>query len=257
MDTAIYRQREIDEGISGQCGRTLADGPINIAEGIRTATDENTPAFSAQGEMPIKVDVVNEDGAGPFDCDVSEDGGQTFRPCEVVTQVPGKNGKDTFITTEYPLVLKVNAPNCRGGPQNNICLVRSRNTAPNGPFVACFAAMNAKTPNAEMPKMPAIRKIRAVTPGFDKVVDPPSPTTPAAPRPAAAARPAPAAGGAGGNRLEKAVKRLLGKRANPVKGAIKAVGRAVRRPGANRNRAAAGAGKNRAARPARPARAAN
>jgi len=84
---------------------------------------------------------VNQDGAGPYTCQVSTDAtGDDFQDMTVTTNVPGIASLSTAKATDFPLVAQMPAgTTCTGGPDGNACLVRCRNSAIAGPFGGCAA----------------------------------------------------------------------------------------------------------------------
>jgi hypothetical protein len=85
---------------------------------------------------------VNQDGAGPYACDVSPSGSATdFVAMQVTQNVPGKiAGLSKAVATNFTLVAQMPAGTaCTGGPQGDACVVRCRNQALAGPFGSCVA----------------------------------------------------------------------------------------------------------------------
>jgi len=102
---------------------------------------------------------MDADGAGPYTCDVSTDGGATFTAATVVTDVPGRRGRSDARATDFPLVLQMAAyvfvvifhptsklttfclstTTCTGGTDGNACIARCFNPARAGPFGGCVA----------------------------------------------------------------------------------------------------------------------
>ncbi|KAG9086379.1 hypothetical protein FRC06_003117 [Ceratobasidium sp. 370] len=90
----------------------------------------------------MTIHQVNRDGAGPYKCEVSADGsGSKFVGMKIITNVVGVNGISRATKmTDHPLVAQLPANiKCTGGPKGNACLVRCKNSAPNGPFGGCTA----------------------------------------------------------------------------------------------------------------------
>jgi hypothetical protein len=51
---------------------------------------------------------VNQDGGGPFECDISTDAsGSNFQPMTIVTQVPGIRGFSAATAEDFPLVARM------------------------------------------------------------------------------------------------------------------------------------------------------
>lgn len=50
---------------------------------------------------------VNQDGGGPYECDISSDGsGNDFQPMVVTTNVPGIRGFSRATAQDFPLVAR-------------------------------------------------------------------------------------------------------------------------------------------------------
>jgi hypothetical protein len=85
---------------------------------------------------------VNQDGAGPYSCDVSASGSAAdFVAMQVTKNVPGTvAGLSLASATDFPLVAQMPAGmTCTGGPSGDACIVRCRNKALAGPFGGCAA----------------------------------------------------------------------------------------------------------------------
>ncbi|QRV82102.1 hypothetical protein RhiJN_10117 [Ceratobasidium sp. AG-Ba] len=93
---------------------------------------------------------VNQDGAGPYTCDVSADGGNTFQKATVTKNVPGAFlGLSTATAEDFPLNVQMPAGmQCAGGPNGDACVVRCRNATPAGPFGSCAVVTNAQSGGA-------------------------------------------------------------------------------------------------------------
>ncbi|KAF9493837.1 hypothetical protein BDN71DRAFT_1394232 [Pleurotus eryngii] len=141
QDSSIIRDREIQRGTTGACGRTLAGGNNNVQTMLATAASAGLPMAAADGSVTMTLHQVNGDGAGPYTCQVSADAsGQNFVAMTVTTQVPGKNSRSRTTATAFPLVAQMPAGMaCTGGPNGDACLVRCRNAARAGPFGGCVA----------------------------------------------------------------------------------------------------------------------
>jgi hypothetical protein len=88
----------------------------------------------------MTIHQVNGDGAGPFTCDVSADGGSTFIAATVTKNVPGKNGNSRARATDFNVQAVVPAgTTCAGGPNSDACIMRCRNPSNAGPFGGCVA----------------------------------------------------------------------------------------------------------------------
>ncbi|KLU88678.1 MAS3 protein [Magnaporthiopsis poae ATCC 64411] len=143
-DATIIRQGEIAAGVVGVCGRTEGTGSIDIKSETQKAIDSGALA-RVKGGTTITMDVhqVNADGAGPFVCDVDQDGSGNFTPITITQDVPGANGLSQAKTAQFQMkaVMPDNL-SCTGGPgglaDGGICIVRCRNAAQAGPFGACI-----------------------------------------------------------------------------------------------------------------------
>ncbi|KDQ26292.1 hypothetical protein PLEOSDRAFT_1043472, partial [Pleurotus ostreatus PC15] len=129
QDSSIIRDREIQRGTTGACGRTLAGGNNNVQTMLATAASAGLPMAAADGSVTMTLHQVNGDGAGPYTCQVSADAsGQNFVAMTVTTQVPGTNSRSRTTATAFPLVAQMPAGMaCTGGPNGDACLVRCRN----------------------------------------------------------------------------------------------------------------------------------
>ncbi|KAG9224380.1 hypothetical protein CCMSSC00406_0007846 [Pleurotus cornucopiae] len=150
QDSSIIRDREIQRGTTGACGRTLAGGNNNVQTMLATAASAGLPMAAADGSVTMTLHQVNGDGAGPYTCQVSADAsGQNFVAMTVTTQVPGTNSRSRTTATAFPLVAQMPAGMaCTGGPNGDACLVRCRNAARAGPFGGCVAVTTANSGNA-------------------------------------------------------------------------------------------------------------
>ncbi|KAF8699916.1 hypothetical protein RHS03_06779, partial [Rhizoctonia solani] len=129
QDTSIIRDREIDSGKVGPCA----------------ASSAGLPSATADGEIQMTLHQVNQDGAGPYTCDMSGDGGATWQSATVTKNVPGAFlGLSTATAEDFPLNVRVPANmQCAGGPNGDACVVRCRNATPAGPFGSCAAFTTA------------------------------------------------------------------------------------------------------------------
>ncbi|KAF7328849.1 GEgh 16 [Mycena venus] len=146
QDTSVIRNKEITSGKTGVCGRTAAGGNNDVAAQLAAASQAGLPTAAADGSVTMTLHQVNQDGAGPFTCDVSGDGGNTFQAATVTQQVPGKFGLSLATATDFPLTAQIPAyvPSFRGmactaGPNGDACIMRCRNQALAGPFGSCVA----------------------------------------------------------------------------------------------------------------------
>ncbi|CAE6440161.1 unnamed protein product [Rhizoctonia solani] len=131
QDTSVIRDREIESGKVGPCGRTTQ----------KAASSAGLPSATSSGEIQMTLHQVNQDGAGPYTCDMSGDGGNTFQAAKVTKNVPGAFlGLSTATAEDFPLNVQMPAGmQCTGGPNGDACVVRCRNATPAGPFGSCAA----------------------------------------------------------------------------------------------------------------------
>ncbi|KAJ1302139.1 hypothetical protein OPQ81_000968 [Rhizoctonia solani] len=141
QDTSIIRDREIQSGKVGPCGRTTQKGALDMAAEMEAASSAGLPSATANGEIQMTLHQVNQDGAGPYTCDMSGDGGNTFQAAKVTKNVPGAFlGLSTATAEDFPLNVQMPAGmQCTGGPNGDACIVRCRNATPAGPFGSCAA----------------------------------------------------------------------------------------------------------------------
>ncbi|KAJ7275214.1 hypothetical protein B0H12DRAFT_245881 [Mycena haematopus] len=140
QDTSVIRNVEIASGKTGVCGRTKAGGNNDVATQLAAASQAGLPTAGADGSVTMTLHQVNQDGAGPYTCDVSTDGGNTFTAATVTQQVPGVLGLSLAKATDFPLTAQMPAGiTCAGGPNGDACIMRCRNPALAGPFGSCVA----------------------------------------------------------------------------------------------------------------------
>jgi len=155
QDTSVIRNNEIASGKTGVCGRTAAGGNNDVASQLAAASQAGLPTAAADGSVTMTLHQVNQDGAGPYTCDVSGDGGNTFEAATVTQQVPGKFGLSKAKATDFALTAQMPAGMaCTAGPNGNACIMRCRNPALAGPFGSCVAVAQggaAATGNATAP----------------------------------------------------------------------------------------------------------
>ncbi|KAJ7021206.1 hypothetical protein C8F04DRAFT_1141664 [Mycena alexandri] len=140
QDTSVIRDNEIASGKTGVCGRTAAGGNNDVATQLAAASQAGLPTAAADGSVTMTLHQVNGDGAGPYTCDVSGDGGNTFQAATVTQQVPGTKGRSKAKATDFALTAQLPAGMaCTAGPNGDACLLRCRNPANAGPFGSCVA----------------------------------------------------------------------------------------------------------------------
>ncbi|KAF8746997.1 hypothetical protein RHS02_00421, partial [Rhizoctonia solani] len=121
--------------------RILTHAPVHTA-----AASNGIPSATASGEIQMTLHQVNQDGAGPYTCDISADGGNTFQAAKVTKNVPGAFlGLSTATAEDFPLNVQMpSGMQCAGGPNGDACVVRCRNATPAGPFGSCAVVTNAQ-----------------------------------------------------------------------------------------------------------------
>ncbi|CAE7064669.1 unnamed protein product [Rhizoctonia solani] len=117
-----------------------------MASEMDAAASAGIPSATASGEIQMTLHQVNQDGAGPYTCDISADGGNTFQAAKVNKNVPGAFlGLSTATAEDFPLNVQMPAGmQCAGGPNGDACVVRCRNATPAGPFGSCAVVTNAQ-----------------------------------------------------------------------------------------------------------------
>ncbi|KAJ6497842.1 hypothetical protein C8R45DRAFT_822332 [Mycena sanguinolenta] len=139
QDTSVIRDNEITSGKTGVCGRTKAGGNNDVVSQLAAASQAGLPTAAADGTVTMTLHQVNQDGAGPYTCDVSGDG-TTFVAAPVTTNVPGVFGLSLATATDFPLTAQMPAGMaCTAGPNGDACIMRCRNPALAGPFGSCVA----------------------------------------------------------------------------------------------------------------------
>ncbi|KAK7913999.1 hypothetical protein PG985_011702 [Apiospora marii] len=169
QDSTIIRDAEIKDNIVNECGRNEIIGNIDIGENTENAIAANAVTEAGPGEkLTVTLHQVNADGAGPYACDLIEQGntGIITQNLTVQNNVPGANGfsQEKFKDFEMTVIMPQKF-DCTGASTGNICTVRCRNNAQAGPFGGCFpvkqANKNAQTNNAKT--IPTKSNIAAVS----------------------------------------------------------------------------------------------
>lgn len=147
QDTSVIRDREIASGRTGPCGRTAIGGNNDVAAEVASASSDGLPSLAEDGTLSMTLHQINQDGGGPYTCEISSDAsGTNFQPMTVVTQVPGIRGFSAATAQDFPLVAQAPAgTTCTGGPNGDACLVRCRNNTPAGPFGSCATVTNPES----------------------------------------------------------------------------------------------------------------
>jgi len=144
QDTSVIRDREIASGRTGVCGKTAIGGNNDVAAGVAAASSAGLPSMAEDGTLTMTIHQINQDGGGPYACDISADAtGADFQPMTVTKNVPGILGFSAATAEDFPLVAQAPAGmTCTGGPNGDACLVRCRNNTPAGPFGSCATVTN-------------------------------------------------------------------------------------------------------------------
>ncbi|CAG8475155.1 1967_t:CDS:2 [Acaulospora colombiana] len=104
QDTSVIRDREIASGRTGPCGRTAIGGNNDVAAEVASAASDGLPSLSEDGTLTMTLHQINQDGGGPYACDISTDAsGTNFQPMTIVTQVPGIRGFSAATAQDFPL----------------------------------------------------------------------------------------------------------------------------------------------------------
>jgi len=138
------------KGDTSACGSQKLDGkkqtPVNQAEELQKAISNGVPTAAADGTISMTLFQVNADGAGPYNCEVSEDAtGKTFKAIETTKQVPGVKSKSSAKNEAFPMAVKLPADTKCSGPSGT-CLVRCKNEN-SQPFGGCFVVAQAAAAN--------------------------------------------------------------------------------------------------------------
>ncbi|KAF8306702.1 hypothetical protein DL93DRAFT_2172026 [Clavulina sp. PMI_390] len=145
QDTSVIRDNAIKTGKTDVCGSTKAGGNNDVATQLAAAETAGLPSMDASGTVNMVLHQVNQDGAGPYTCEISTDGtGANFVKMDVTQNVPGFLSLSTAKATDFNLVATAPAgTTCSGGSTGTACLVRCRNNALAGPFGGCVAVTDA------------------------------------------------------------------------------------------------------------------
>ncbi|KAK6542658.1 hypothetical protein TWF694_006601 [Orbilia ellipsospora] len=159
-------------------------GTLNIPAWVNKYASANTIAqVTPGGYLDTRLHQINGDGAGPYTCIIDRGGsGLSYNPgtLNILNNVPGVGGINKFMLTQFQLLIQMPKDlTCTGtyGSAKNICMVRCHNTAPNGPFGACFPVqvINKSPPPSPPPIVqppPAPVNVN-ITIGIDEEVFPP------------------------------------------------------------------------------------
>ncbi|KAK6522604.1 hypothetical protein TWF281_002042 [Arthrobotrys megalospora] len=136
---------------------------IPIASEVEKMCSKNAlPQVSQGGSLTMKIHQINADGAGKYKCwiDYTGTGNNFDTKLAIKWQVKfvGKKSTNNYGSLKNQQ-LRVKLPagmNCGGsyGGQNNICMVRCENSAPNGPFGGCVPIQLVAPPPEPQPEPP-------------------------------------------------------------------------------------------------------
>ncbi|KAL3417698.1 hypothetical protein PVAG01_10708 [Phlyctema vagabunda] len=136
-DANIINTQEITDNVVNECGRTLLGGNIDIGENTEGQLIAKTVTSVTKGStVQVTIDQINDDGAGPYTCDLdqtSNANGATGQTPLDVTEKDSKAGVTT-LTLTMPADMA-----CIGASTGDVCTVRCFNAAKAGPFGGCFA----------------------------------------------------------------------------------------------------------------------
>lgn len=115
---------------------------VEMTDKVMAVNGGQLPTIAAGEDVTMTLHQINQDGAGPYACDISSDGGD-FMMMAITSNVPGVAGLSAATVRDYKLVAKVPAEmkSCSGGSNGATCIIRCRNAAIAGPFGGCMAAM--------------------------------------------------------------------------------------------------------------------
>jgi len=130
------------KGNNAECGSQKLNGKaetaVNEQSELSKAINAGLPTAASDGTISMTLFQVNADGAGPYNCEVSDDAsGGNFVAMKTVTDVPGTKGISNAKNTAFPLDIQLPANTKCSGPCG-ACLVRCKN-AVNEPFGGCLA----------------------------------------------------------------------------------------------------------------------
>jgi len=130
------------KGDNSACGSQKLNGksqtPINENLELSKAIQAGLPTASSDGTISMTLFQVNADGAGPYNCEVSDDAsGKNFVPMKTITDVPGTKGRSNAKNAAFPLNIRLPSNTKCSGP-SGACLVRCKN-GNSQPFGGCIA----------------------------------------------------------------------------------------------------------------------
>ncbi|KAK8070699.1 gas1-like protein [Apiospora hydei] len=142
-DANVIRQQEIVDNVVNECGRTLLAGNMDIGENTEIALKANQVTQVTKGaNVDVTIRAINADGKGPYICDMdmqSNAAGAVGQVNLTVAETTNNNG-DISLKVKMPANMA-----CIGASTGDVCTVRCRNAAANGPFGGCFAVQQTDT----------------------------------------------------------------------------------------------------------------
>ncbi|ETS76350.1 hypothetical protein PFICI_11737 [Pestalotiopsis fici W106-1] len=150
-DANVINSVEITTNVVNECGRTLLAGNIDVGENTETQLANGTVTqVTAGSNVTFTIAQLNDDGVGPYTCDLDEAGnvqGATGQKQLAVSEQDAKDGTITLVAT-LPADLK-----CIGASTGDVCTIRCFNSAAAGPFGGCVAVQQTDTtPNVNTPE---------------------------------------------------------------------------------------------------------
>ncbi|KAK7917691.1 gas1-like protein [Apiospora marii] len=142
-DANVIRQQEIVDNVVNECGRTLLAGNMDIGENTEIAlTNKAVTQVTKGANVDVTIRAINADGKGPYICDMdmqSNAAGAVGQVNLTVAETTASNG-DINLKVKMPANMA-----CIGASTGDVCTVRCRNSAANGPFGGCFAVQQTDT----------------------------------------------------------------------------------------------------------------
>lgn len=163
-DTSVIRDRDISSGATSACGKTKESGAFDMmamTDAVASKNGGKLPTVRAGETIDMTIHQINQDGAGPYNCDISSDGA-TFVRMEVTKNVPGAASLSLATAKDFPLVVRVpeSMTSCGGGSNGATCIIRCRNGAAAGPFGGCAPVMMEEaTATVTVPSVEAKRSL--------------------------------------------------------------------------------------------------
>ncbi|KUI53248.1 hypothetical protein VP1G_00649 [Cytospora mali] len=141
-DANFISNAEISANVVNECGRTLANGNIDIGEKTEgaLATGDVTKVTKG-GKVSLVINQVNANGTGPYTCDLDETSNASGTTGQVALDVQ----QSTSTSSNGYINLSVTLPSdmaCIGSSQGNVCTVRCRNAQDYG---GCIAVQQTDT----------------------------------------------------------------------------------------------------------------